>query len=142
MTSAAEIRQTIAESGPTDWTKFPNIGTWTFRDDVALRIVNHEQLESRFEAPWTQQIQAQCASYGYLVYYGNSPVEYHVIVAVDDYRGFLPQPQPPNGPNQPFTISPYQDTLGRIVTGDDQTFEAYLNRTGIEVQAGTASGQS
>lgn len=141
VTSVAEVRQTIAESGAADWVQFNNIGTWTYREDVALRLVNHEQLESRFEAPWTAQIQSGCQSFGYLVYYGNSPVEYHVVVAVDDFRAFIPQPQPPNGPNQPFTITPYQATLGRIVTGDDQTFEAYLNRTGIEISGG-ATGEN
>jgi hypothetical protein len=141
VTSAEEVRQAIAESETADWMQFSSVGTWTNRDDVALRIVNHEQLESRFQAPWTHQIQSQCQSFGYLVYYGPSPVEYHVVVAVDDFRAYIPQPQTPSGPNQPFVITPYQATLGRIITGDDQTFNAYLNRTGIDVRGGPATNQ-
>lgn len=140
MTSVAAVRQTVAGSETGDWIQFNSIGTWTYREDVALRIVNQEQLESRFEAPWTRQIQSQCQSFGYLVYYGNSPVEYQVVVAVDDFRAYIPQPQPPNAQGQPFAITPYQATIGRIITGDDQTFEAYLNRTGIEIRGGQGVG--
>lgn len=134
MTSASDVRELISGTDSDDWIQFNSMGTWTFREDVDLRIENHEQLESRFTAPWTHQIQSRCQSHGYLVYYGGSPVEYHTVVGVDDFRAYVPMPRDPTGPNQPYTITPYQATIGRIVTGDAQTFDAYLNRTGIEVR--------
>lgn len=134
MTSADEVREMVSESAQTGWIAFGDLGVWTNRNDVDLRIVQDEQLERRFDAPWTHAIQGGCQRFGYLVYYGNSPVEYHVIVSVDDFRAHIPLPHEPAGPNEPYSITPYQATLGRIVTGDEQTFDAYLNRTGIVIQ--------
>lgn len=134
MTSADEVREMVANSAQVDWIAFGELGVWTNRNDVSLRIVQDEQLERRFNAPWTHAIQGGCQQFGYLVYYDNSPVEYHVITSVDDYRAHIPMPHQPAGPNEPYTITPYQATLGRIVTGDAQTFDAYLNRTGIQIQ--------
>lgn len=124
----------VAGTYPADWIQFSSLGTWTFRDDVALRVESHEKLDARFEAPWTHNIQSQCQSHGYVVYYDGAPVEYHTVVGVDDFRAHIPLPQEPAGPNQPYTITPYQATLGRVITGDQQTFNAYLNRTGIEIR--------
>lgn len=135
MTSYEGVRETVADSDIGDWIPFSEMGTWTYEHDVQLRIVRHEQLQQNFQAPWTAGLQAGSASYGYIVYYGNSPVEYHVVVSVDNYRAHIPQPQQPAGPNRPYTITPYQANLGRIVTGDRETFDAYCNRTGVEVQA-------
>lgn len=147
MTDADEIRETIAGSRPEDWVPFADMGIWTSRDDVDLRIARHNQIDPNFRAPWTEGIQAGSQSFSYIVYYGSSPVEYHVIVSVDEFRAHIPMPQDPNGPNQPFTITPYQADLGKIITRDEQTFNAYLNRTGIQIQGqargeGSASGHT
>jgi hypothetical protein len=133
MTTADDVRELITDTQPTDWIQFNSLGAWTFRDDGDLRIESNENLAGRCEASWTYQIQSRCQSYSYIVYYGESPVEYHAIVGVDDFRAHIPMPQEPTAPNQPFTITPYQATLGRIITGDPQTFDAYLSRTGIEI---------
>jgi len=134
MTSLEDIRSKISGSTPEEWIPFADMGTWTHRDEVQLRIQRHQQLNSNFEAPWTQHLQANSQSYSYLVYYDNSPVEYHQIASVDNFRAHIPLPQQPSGPNQPYTITPYQATIGRLITGDQQTFKAYLNNTGIEIQ--------
>lgn len=144
MTSLDEIRETVAGTDHGEWIPFNDMGTWTYRDDVHLRIQRHEQLDPNFQAPWTQHLQATSQSFGYVLYYGNSPVEYHTIISVDNFRAHIPFPQQAQ-PNQgqqgqqpqhggTYTITPYQATIGRIITGDDQTFEAYLNNTGIQVQ--------
>jgi hypothetical protein len=134
MTTLEEVQAMVAESGPEEWIPFNDMGTWTYQHDVALRIQRNEQLDANVQAPWTQHLQAASQSYSYLVYYWDSPVEYHTIVSVDNFRAHIPFPQQPEGPDEPFTITPYQGTLGRIITGDGQTFEAYLNNTGIEIQ--------
>lgn len=139
MTSAEEVHEIISGSRPEEWVPFADMGVWTCREDVQLRIVRHNQLDADFRAAWTQQIQASCQSYSYLVYYGESPVEYHVIVAVDDFRAHVPMPADPAGPNEPFTVSPYQADIGRVITRDVQTFDAYLNRTGIQIHDGTTA---
>lgn len=134
MTAVEDVRELVANSGPSEWIPFSDMGTWTYRDDVALRIQRHEQLDANVQQPWTQHLQATSQSYGYLVYYGDSPVEYHTIVSVDNFRAHIPFPQQPQNPNGEYTITPYQATVGRIITGDDQTFDAYLNNTGIQIQ--------
>jgi hypothetical protein len=134
MTSLQEIQGRIEESGHQGWIPFTDRGTWTFRDDVSLRIQRENQVSPNIQAPWTRNLQAGSQSFSYTVYYGNSPVEVHTIASVDNFRAHIPMPQQPQGPNEPYTITPYQATLGRIITGEDQTFEAYLNRTGIEIQ--------
>jgi hypothetical protein len=134
MTGLEDIRERIEGSDPGDWIPFNEMGTWTFREDVALRIQRREQLDANLQTAWTQPLQANSQSFSYLVYYGNSPVEYHTIASVDNFRAHIPFPQQPQSPQDNFTITPYQATLGRIITGEEQTFQAYLNRTGIEIQ--------
>ncbi len=134
MTDVETIRSMVSESNPAEWVPFPDMGTWTYRDEVELRIHRYEQLDSNFQTPWTQHLQANSQSFGYVIYYGDSPVEYHEIASVDNFRAHIPLPRPPNGPNDVYSITPYQETIGKIITGDEQTFEAYLNNTGIQVQ--------
>lgn len=110
------------------------MSTWTFSEDVRLRIQRHEQLESNLGLQWTRHLQGTSQSFSYLVYYGSSPVEYHTITSVDNFRAHIPFPQQPSDPSQPFTITPYQVTLGQIITGNEKTFQAYLDNTGIKVQ--------
>jgi len=132
MTSYDDVREQVAESELHEWIPFANRGVWTFQPDVTLRLVRENQIDQQYQQPWTNQIQGMNARFGYYLYYGNSPVEYHVIVSVDDGRAHIPEPQADQ--NGQFTISEYDATLGRIVTGDAETFNAYLSRTGIEVQ--------
>ncbi len=134
MTRLETIQEQISDSEPSDWITFGEMGVWTSREDVALRIKRHEQLDANLQVPWTQHLQATSQSYSYLVYYGDSPVEYHQIASVDNFRAHIPMPQQPQTPGEPYTITPYQATLGRIITGDSQTFRAYLNNTGIEIR--------
>lgn len=134
MTGLEDIRERISDSNPGDWIPFNDMGTWTFREDVQLRIQRNEQLDPNLQTPWTQPLQANSQSFSYLIYYGNSPVEFHTIASVDNFRAHIPFPQQPQGPQDSYSITPYQATLGRIITGEEQTFEAYLNRTGIEIQ--------
>jgi hypothetical protein len=136
MTGQTEIRGRIEDTAAEDWIPFSDRGTWTFRDDVALRIQREEQLDPNLQAPWSHQLQAGSQSFSYLVYYGSSPVEYHAIASVDNFRAHIPMPRQPQEQGDPYTISPYQATLGRVITGEAQTFEAYLTRTGIEIRDG------
>jgi len=133
MTSYDEVQQMVVDSEFTDWIRFQNLGVWTFQDDVALRIAQQEQL-GQSQQPWTTQFQAQSVRYGYVIYYNNSPVEYHVIVGVDNNRAFVPEPRQPQSPEGSFTITPYQRSLGDIVTGDPGTLDSYLSRAGIVVE--------
>jgi len=135
MTALQEVHEKLADSEPSAWIPFSEMGIWTFRADVQLRIQRHEQLDPNFQAPWTQGMQGGNQTYSYLVYYGNSPVEYHAVASVDNFRAHIPLPQQPANPNQPYTITPYQATLGRIITGNPKTFEAYLENTGIQVES-------
>lgn len=134
MTTSDEVHDQVAETDPDDWIPFTDLGSWTCKEDVRLRIQRHERLDANLQTPWTQHLQSKSESYSYIIYYGDSPVEYHVIASVDNFRAHIPMPQQPQGPNEPFTITPFQANLGQIITGDGQTFDAYLNNTGIQVQ--------
>lgn len=134
MTGVQEIQEKVAGSGPGEWVPFTDMGVWTYEDDVKLRIQRHEQLEADLQRPWTQHLQAPSQSFSYLIYYGNSPVEYHSIASVDNFRAHIPFPAQPSNPNEPYTISEYQATLGRIITGNVETFNAYLKNTGIKIR--------
>jgi hypothetical protein len=133
MTSYDDVRAMVAESTYTDWIRFANRGTWTYQPDVSLRLVRENQIDQQYQQPWTNQIQGMNARFGYYLYYDSSPVEYHVIVSIDDGRAHIPEPTPPQSGGQ-YTISEYEGVLGRIVTGDAETFNAYLSRTGIDVR--------
>lgn len=133
MTAYDDVQATVAGSAFHEWIAFTNRGTWTYQPDVNLRISREEQIDSRYQMPWTNQIQGGNARFGYYVYYGSSPVEYHVVVSVDDGRAHVPEPQQSQDDGS-FSISAYEATLGRIVTGDAETFNAYLNRTNVSIR--------
>lgn len=130
MPSAQEVTETVAESAFHEWIHFANRGTWTYQPDVSLRLSREEQIDSRYRQPWTQGIQGSNARYGYYVFYDDSPVAYHVVVSVDDGRAHIPEPR---GGDDEFTITAEEANIGRIITGDVDTFTAYLNRTPITV---------
>jgi hypothetical protein len=132
MSSYQEVRELVAASAFHEWIRFANRGAWTYQPDVALRISREEQIDSQYQQPWTSAIQGSNARFGYYVYYDNSPVEYHVVVSVDDGRAHIPEPQH-NGGNS-YGIDEYEANLGRIITGDVETFKAYLNKTPVSVQ--------
>jgi len=134
MTDLTDVQSIVAESDPADWIPFSEMGTWTYSEDVDLRIQRHDQLESNLQLQWTRHLQGTTQTFSYLVYYGSSPVEYHTIASVDDFRAHIPLPRQPTEENQPFTITPYQAMLGRIITGNEKTFQAYLDSTGIEIR--------
>jgi hypothetical protein len=132
MTSYQQIRETVADSRLGDWIAFANRGTWTYRTDVALRISREEQIDSGYQQPWTRGIQGTNARFGYYVYYQGSPVEYHVVVSIDDGRAHIPEPTHQGGNN--YTITEYEANIAKIVSGDVDTFQAYLNQTPVAVQ--------
>jgi hypothetical protein len=68
MTSASDVREFVTGTGPPDWIPFADMETWTYRDDVDLRIAQHEQLAARFEARPTHGVQGPCRQHGYVVY--------------------------------------------------------------------------
>jgi len=131
MTSYQEVRETVGASGLDDWIPFQSRGTWTYRSDVSLRITRENQIDSGYAAPWTRGIQGNNARFGYYMYYAGSPVEYHVVVSIDDGRAHIPEPSHHGGNS--YTITPYEANVAQIVSGDTDTFQAYLNRTPIVV---------
>lgn len=133
MTSYEDVREMVVESAFTDWIRFQNLGVWTFQPDVSLRLAQREQL-GQSQQPWTNQFQAQSMRYGYVMYYNNSPVEYHTVIGVDNNRAFVPEPAQPQTAGGNYTITPYQESLGEIITGDPSTFESYLSRAGVVVE--------
>jgi hypothetical protein len=134
MTKYEEVQEMIDASEFHDWIQFANRGTWTYKPDVALRLSREDQLDKRYDPHWAAQIQGSNSRFGYYVYYADSPVEYHVVVSVDDGRAFIPDPTPPQAQGGQYSISPYAANVGRIITGDPETFRAYLNRTGIVIR--------
>ncbi|QGN07304.1 hypothetical protein Hrd1104_08300 [Halorhabdus sp. CBA1104] len=133
MTSRNDIHESVAESAYHEWIRFDGLGVWTYQPQVEIRLEREGQLGT-VQQPWTNGFQATSTRHEYVLYYGDSPVEYHTIVGVDDSRAFVPDPQQPQSPGGTYSITPYQATLGEIVTGDVETFNAYLNRAGIVVQ--------
>ena len=132
MTSYREIREVVSGSDLGDWIGFQGRGTWTYRDDVSLRIVREDQIDSGYQQPWTRGIQGVNARFGYYVYYGSSPIEYHVVVSIDDGRAHIPEPTHQGG--NAYSVSEYAANIGRIISGDADTFQAYMNQTPIAVQ--------
>ncbi|MUV89345.1 hypothetical protein GJ629_05045 [Halapricum sp. CBA1109] len=130
MPSYEELRSVVVDSAFDEWIRFGRLGTWTYQQDVALRLVQQEQLGPAQE-PWATQFQAPSTRYGYVFYYGNSPIEYHTVVGLDNDRAFVPEPQ--QAPDGSLSITPYQRLVGEIITGDPGSVESYCNRAGIAV---------
>jgi len=51
MTELGDVRSKIANSQTADWIPFGNLGTWTYGDEVELRIQRGEQLDPNLEVP-------------------------------------------------------------------------------------------
>lgn len=146
MPSIPKIQQLIHESEPGDWVKqegpFGTLNTadphqvvWVYEHDVDLRIERGDTAVEEFDEEWTNfPNNENNASYEYWVFYGSSPIERQMIVAVDGYRASIPLPDRPNNDGEPWTISEYQYRFGQIVNHDYTTYSDYLGRAGIEVK--------
>ncbi|EFW90000.1 hypothetical protein ZOD2009_20432 [Haladaptatus paucihalophilus DX253] len=144
MVSKSKIRDAVGKSEIENWEKHPFTmhpvrsddesmrACWVYEHDVNLRLERTEALAADVEQEWTAELPAPSHSYEYYLFYGTSPVESHVIVSVDEHNAAIPLPERDEDGNR--YITPYQATLGRVVTGDYQDFEIYLDWTDIEIR--------
>jgi hypothetical protein len=130
-----ELMEIIYNSKSADWLYSDFKRTYTYRDDLNIRIeIRHPPGHKReFRAKWANRDWATTAEQCYYdIYYGMSVVESFTLVLVDGYRAALPLPEPDS-----MTVPLKQYQLARCVD-DLETLDEYMERAGLKV----AQGQS
>lgn len=144
MTSVDEIRQTVRSSGTEDWdfhkcdfgmletADYKHI-TWVYGRDVELRIERGRSVDWQQDSEWLDRADTAIeGAYRYWVIYSRSPVSSHVLLSVDGYQAAIASPTVPEDDGA-WTISEYEDRLGAVVSGDDESYEKRRRAAGIEV---------
>ena len=126
-----EIRKILSSTSSSDWVIEEELGAYTYKQDVLLRIKKHpiDYHADKFSGEeWATSKHADSEAYRvvYNVFYGKSFIETKQLVAVDGCRAFLPMPT--FGTNE----IPYRDYLfAKIVAPDN--LDEYIARSGLTV---------
>ena len=124
-----EIRKILSSTSSSDWVTEEELGAYTYKQDVLLRIQKHpiDYHADKFSGEeWATTKHADSEAYRvvYNVFYGKSFIETKQLVAVDGCRACLPMPA--HGTN----VIPYQDYLfAKIVAPDN--LDEYIARSGL-----------
>lgn len=92
-----DIKKKMRASTASDWIFNDELGAYTFKDDVNLRMQRSEidRDRDRFQGEaWAERHPDPNAfRVTYTVYYGQSYLEDHLLVSVDGHRATLPLPK-------------------------------------------------
>lgn len=146
MPSADKLIDTIENSHPSDWERFeidwnardPNSNAGlmaVYQPDVQLRIEQGKSLQEGYASDWSDKYanSDDNESYRFWVMYGESPIDYVSLVAVDGYAAFIKTPNLPQNSGGSHTISSYGDTIGAAVSHSYDLYQEKLQIGGIQV---------
>jgi len=126
-----EVDKILSSTSNSDWVENEELGAYTYRQDVLLRIQKHpiDYHADKFRGEeWATTMHADPEAYRvvYDVFYGESFIKTKQLVAVDGCRAILPMPT--------FGTKeiPYRDYLfAKIVAPNN--LDEYINRSGLTV---------
>ncbi len=88
-----QVEVLLAESSGDDWIKNDELGVFTYKKDLSLRIERVAE-DREFVEPWATKFPDKNArAIEYRVYYNNSFVDERLLVSVDGARAILPLPK-------------------------------------------------
>ena len=144
MATYNEVMATIAASSKDDWVKDDSGKHFTYKRDLNIRLedstdkVQRERRKSLKE-PWAENVGVghPAEDAGFTIYYGNSFVRHVGMVAVDEYRGYIPYPKRDlnlTTREETRTITDWEYKFARIVQPPQDDLDYYLNQAGIKVK--------
>ncbi|WP_233959930.1 hypothetical protein [Pectobacterium versatile] len=84
----------LTSSTPSDWEYDDKTVSYTYKDDVCLRI-ECDKNSNPFNEPWVHNFSAPATQNEYVIYYNSSVLRRYKIISVDGGRAFLPMPITP-----------------------------------------------
>ncbi len=127
-----DILNILREGNSFGWLYFDNLGVYTYKNDVNLRIVrSRDERNTSFNEPWAVDHPDRNATRVFFtVYYGQSPVYDKMFVDVDGYRATLPIP---DLTTMQVPFLEYQ--FASIINGSrGNRLDEYLGRSGLTVE--------
>lgn len=126
-----EVKFILSHSSQHDWVINDEIGAFTYKQDVLLRIQRQEFDEyNSFNEPWAvKHPDHQAYSVKYTVYYGSSFIEERTLVSVDGHRATLPMPES----RTDLTVTASDVNFAKIVDILGKVDE-YIRRSGISIR--------
>ncbi|WP_372887773.1 hypothetical protein [Psychrobacter sp.] len=125
-----DLKKILATSSQDEWIVDDETGSFTYKNDLNLRIERAEYDTYRnFDEPWaTKHPDSSSKAVEYTVKYGSSFIERHTLVSVDGHRATLPIPKSIND----LRVKPSEVNFARIVDMGNRV-EEYLRRSNIVV---------
>ncbi len=125
-----DVKKILANTSQEEWVVDDESGSFTYKDDLNLHIERADFDSYRdFNEPWAKgHPDPNAEAVEYIVKYGSSFVEKHILVSVDGHRATLPMPKSMND----LRVSPSKVNFARIVNIGDRVDE-YLERSQIKV---------
>ncbi|EPJ8533714.1 hypothetical protein PWM41_000464 [Providencia rettgeri] len=84
----------LESSTPNDWQYDDKTVSYTYKNDVCLRIQLDEEV-SPFDEPWVRNFSAPAQKNSYVVYYNSSVLRRYTIISVDGGNALLAMPVTP-----------------------------------------------
>jgi len=126
-----EVNNILATSSQNEWIVDDETGSFTYKDDLNLRIERAEYDKSNsFNEDWaTGHPDSLAEKVNYTVKYGSSFIARKTLVSVDGGRATLPMPDV----KTKKIVSSDDMNFAKIVDVGDRTDE-YIERSGLTVQ--------
>lgn len=123
-----EVEKILNTSEKKDWIANDELGTFTYKKDLNLRIERSSD-DRIFTESWATNFPDKNArAIDYKVFYNNSFVDEKMLVSVDGARATLPLPKSPDD----LTVTKSKVNFAKIVDTGNQ-FEEYLKRSELKI---------
>lgn len=125
-----KVKEILTKSSQDDWIVDDETGSFTYKDDLNLHIQRAEYDSYReFNESWaTSHPDPHAVVVEYVVKYGTSFVDKHMLVSVDGHRATLPMPKSEND----LRVNSSNVNFAKIVNIGDRVDE-YIERSKIRV---------
>lgn len=127
-----DVKAILANTNKEEWIVDDESGSFTYKDDLNLRIERIDT-DRDFKEPWaTCHADPSAETVEYIVKYGSSFVEKRTLVSVDGHRATLPIPKS----SSDLRVKPCAANFARIVNiGVGNSVDEYLDRSRIIIEA-------
>lgn len=119
----------LTNSEKSDWLRFSENSTMTYKKDLNLRIKKEEATIENYSLTWHKFPNPITTGENYSIYYCNSLVYQVLLISVDETRAIIPLPITPTN----LIVSKLDANLARIVDLYDDTDE-YMKMTKYKIK--------
>jgi|GEM_PF-2680138 len=127
-----DLMKTIRQSERESWLFDDDMGIWTLRQDLDIRIHRRQadDVPGPFEEPWAvNHPDPKATPVFYDIYYRSSFVETFMLIRVDGGKAAVPPPEKPN-----TTVIAHDDYQLAVQVDTKKTLDEYIKRSGLTVE--------